>query len=388
VALTRAKRLCYVSWGWVNEAETSPLHYLLHCRDAGPSMLGDGAGLEATLRDRWGALTASSLARDLASLEASSGGAVAVRPADREAPVGPPPAEPEVTTEARVFDRSAWNAWCITSYSGLTRGRHRDAPERDRDTMAATGGEGAGQDIFGFPRGAAAGIFLHELLQNTDFRAAGEPAHVALLTELCRDRGYDPSWVPVLADMSRGLAGVPLVADGRALTLAAIGPKDRVTELEFHLPVGRLDPFGLASAFASGGYARLAPVLAALGFGELRGFLQGFVDLVFRSEGRYYIADWKSNYIGPTIEDYGPEPLARVMRENLYELQLALYTVALHRYLGRRIREYDYEKHVGGVFYVFLRGVRAATPDRGIYFARPRVELVRGVEAMLGAADG
>ena len=82
--------------------------------------------------------------------------------------------------------------------------------------------------------------------------------------------------------------------------------------------------------------------------------------------------DWKSNFLGASIEDYRVEALAEVMREELYLLQYHLYVVALHRYLKTRLSDYDYKTHFGGVFYIFLRGVNPETGSHtGIYRDRP-----------------
>ena len=89
-------------------------------------------------------------------------------------------------------------------------------------------------------------------------------------------------------------------------------------------------------------------------------------------EGRWYILDYKSNWLGPAPGDYGPEALAEAIRAGGYPLQYLIYLVALHRYLATRLPGYDYERHVGGAFYLFVRGIDpAAGVRRGVYFDRP-----------------
>jgi len=123
-----------------------------------------------------------------------------------------------------------------------------------------------------------------------------------------------------------------------------------------------------------------------LSFSPLRGFMKGFMDMVFRFEDRYYLVDWKSNFLGPSAEDYGPENLARAMEENLYTLQSTLYTLALNRYLKLRAQGYDYDRHFGGVFYVFLRGVDPGKgPEFGVYRDKPRRGLIESLsEELIG----
>ena len=94
----------------------------------------------------------------------------------------------------------------------------------------------------------------------------------------------------------------------------------------------------------------------------MTGMLKGFIDLVFYHDGKYYIADYKSNYLGDSHADYQPEALAQAMLEHRYDLQYQLYTLALHRYLRHRLPDYDYQTHFGGVYYLFLRGMAPDHP--------------------------
>ena len=94
-------------------------------------------------------------------------------------------------------------------------------------------------------------------------------------------------------------------------------------------------------------------------------------------QGRFYLADWKSNHLGNTPRDYAPERMAAEMMEQFYILQYHLYVVALTQYLKLRVPDYAYERHFGGIFYIFLRGVDSETgPEFGVYRDVPKKELV------------
>lgn len=108
----------------------------------------------------------------------------------------------------------------------------------------------------------------------------------------------------------------------------------------------------------------------------------GFVDLVFVHDGRWYVVDWKSNHLGNTESDYGDAAIARTMREHHYILQYHLYCLALHRYLGQRLSGYDYEEHFGGVYYAFLRGIRA-DGGGGWYHDRPPRALIEALDSLM-----
>jgi len=111
--------------------------------------------------------------------------------------------------------------------------------------------------------------------------------------------------------------------------------------------------------------------------------MKGYIDLVFRADGRFYLSDYKSNHLGDRLEDYGDAGLRRTMRTHRYHLQYLIYTLALHRYLRRRLRGYDYERHFGGAYYLFLRGMRPEHgPRYGVYHDRPPAALVEALDRM------
>jgi len=124
-----------------------------------------------------------------------------------------------------------------------------------------------------------------------------------------------------------------------------------------------------------------------LAFKDLDGYLKGFIDLVFEHEGRYWVLDWKSNHLGEQPQDYAPAPLEAAMQAHGYHLQHLLYSVALHRHLGRSLAGYDYARHFGGVLYLFVRGVRPGwqSGDRqsGVFHHRCPSAVLASLDALL-----
>jgi len=161
----------------------------------------------------------------------------------------------------------------------------------------------------------------------------------------------------------------------------------RLNELEFYFPLRPLSPEKLKDLFVRSGKINMSPEfperIGSLRFQPCRGFMKGYIDLVFRWNGRFYLVDWKSNRLGGRVADYGGEALDRTMTDHFYVLQYHLYTLALHRYLTLRVLDYDYGRHFGGVFYIFLRGVSATDGEHGIYRARPEKEFVEVMEDAL-----
>jgi exodeoxyribonuclease V beta subunit len=124
-------------------------------------------------------------------------------------------------------------------------------------------------------------------------------------------------------------------------------------------------------------YPNFPGKIGRLNFQPVRGFMKGFMDLVFRHDERFYLIDWKSNFLGPSLDDYKPEALVKTMEEDFYILQYHLYVLAVHRYLRMRLPGYGYDTHFGGVFYIFLRGVDPSNAtDTGIFRDRPAKETI------------
>jgi exodeoxyribonuclease V beta subunit len=114
-----------------------------------------------------------------------------------------------------------------------------------------------------------------------------------------------------------------------------------------------------------------------LSFDRFKGYITGFIDVCFLHEGKAYVLDWKSNFLGPNGEAY--EQLDHVMFQHDYLLQYHLYVLAVHQHLQKKIPDYDYDEHFGGVIYPFLRGLKAGS-SRGLYFDRPPKALICGLE--------
>jgi exodeoxyribonuclease V beta subunit len=111
--------------------------------------------------------------------------------------------------------------------------------------------------------------------------------------------------------------------------------------------------------------------------------MRGFIDLLFQFEGRYYLVDWKSNWLGPRPADYSEQPLRAVMLHSFYFLQYHLYAVAADLFLTARAPGFDYARDFGGVFYMFLRGVDPTRPGNGIFHDRPDAGLIRDLRETL-----
>jgi exodeoxyribonuclease V beta subunit len=228
------------------------------------------------------------------------------------------------------------------------------------------------------PSGAKFGTLVHKVLEEAD------PFAADLAAELEAQIREHSVWWPVDVEAAElAAAMVPMhdtplgpLADG--LTLRQIGLRDRMREMDFEFPlaggdlraavpdvrlahVGKLLREHLPKDDALASYAdRLTG--AALGGQSLKGYLSGSVDAVLRVGERYLVVDYKTNWLGDpsrslTAADYTQPRLVEAMLHSDYPLQALLYSVVLHRFLRWRLPGYEPEQHLGGVMYLFLRGM-------------------------------
>ncbi|MEA5189010.1 exodeoxyribonuclease V subunit beta [Enterobacter hormaechei] len=292
--------------------------------------------------------------------------------------------EPATDLNARQITRVLADDWRVTSYSGLQQ--HGQSIAQDLMPKLDVDAAGVG-DVpveptltpHQFPRGASPGTFLHSLFEELDFT---QPVSEEWVLKMLQSGGYDAHWQPVLTDWINAILQAPLTAQG--FSLRQLTAKNKQVEMEFYLPVaGPLKADALDALIRQ--YDPLSAGCPPLNFRQVQGMLKGFIDLVFRHEGRYYLLDYKSNWLGENSAAYTQQAMAAAMQMHRYDLQYQLYTLALHRYLRHRIADYRYDDHFGGVIYLFLRGVDAADPRSGIFSTRPDAELINKMDNLFAA---
>ncbi|MGE9551570.1 exodeoxyribonuclease V subunit beta [Erwinia amylovora] len=291
---------------------------------------------------------------------------------------------PELTSQK--ISRPLRDDWRVTSYSGLQQQGHSVTYELLPRLDVDAAGEGQSQQValltpHTFPRGAAPGTFLHGLFEELDFT---QPIGEEWLGEQLAAQGHDPAWLPVMKTWLERVLKTPL--DG-TLSLSQLPDASRQVELQFYLPIQRLLSADSLDKLMRR-YDPLSEGCPPLNFQRVVGMLKGFIDLVFCWQEKYYLLDYKSNWLGESGEDYTQAAMAQAMQSHRYDLQYQLYTLALHRYLRHRLADYDYQQHFGGVIYLFLRGVDGTASDNGVYRTRPEAEFVAALDALFAGQDG
>lgn len=415
VALTRAKHRCCVVWGKFPRADSSPLTRLFHPKLHHLDQPQPDPDRDSSPPTSLAKMDDDAMRAELQLLIDASQGSIGLRELGSQTALHetPPVAARELARAPVTREISL--GWRHSSFSALTgseshrtHGLSRTREEgldydavAESPTLGLSSGAEAEVMLNSFPAGAAAGTMLHSILEQLDFENSCLDQSrdiVALALEL---HGFEPSWHGLLCRALDRITKTRWSKDGPSL--ADLPLSRRLDELEFLLPVASRvrhggPSQGLSVADLSGVFRRharddfqqqYAERLAELQFEPLSGYLKGFIDLVFEWKGRFYLVDYKSNHLGSSPGNYTAAGLEAPMSEHHYVLQYHLYTVALDRYLALRLPGYDYERHFGGAYYLFLRGM---DPDLavgcGVYFDRPTREFVAALSEHLADPPG
>nr|WP_272909711.1 UvrD-helicase domain-containing protein [Acinetobacter nectaris] len=249
-----------------------------------------------------------------------------------------------------------------------------------------------------FPMGTHAGNFLHEIFEHLDFQDQSSwdleiyrrfkndystlkkqvfEKYQVLFDAGIHEQDYEER---LIADVKSWLNDILSTPFGSGFMLGQLKPNTYLSEFPFYLALSD-------QVFASQRIHQLFQeydiFIPTLNSAESSRFLNGSIDLVYQSEGKYYIADYKSNFLGETVQSYTQNEIAKNMSQSSYWLQASLYLVALHRYLKERLHRYDIEQHLGGATYLYLRGM-TGQKNMGVCHWQPSTEFIQRLDAMLG----
>ncbi len=290
---------------------------------------------------------------------------------------------PEQVT-VKVFAGTIPEARRVTSFSSLSRGQ-AEADDREDEPSGnpeETATEDSPDALGALPRGTLFGEFVHNLFEILpDHGFAFAPA----LDETEKRVGRLPMDTDALALLCSNALSATLDDGSNRFTLRSVPGACWQREWSFYFPLRPLCPSALAQVFARFGKHSPTGIVSAmerLQFNSTEGFVTGFIDLMFERDGRFYIVDWKTNRIGPNAGSYTQAAVLGQMNEHNYFLQYHLYAVALHRHLKQRLPGYDYRKHFGGVFYLFVRGLSEGSRN-GVFYDCPDIRLIEALEALL-----
>ncbi|KZM38581.1 exodeoxyribonuclease V [Marinomonas sp. SBI22] len=412
VALTRAREACYIGCAQVGKAATKSkeAELSLHLSGIG-ALICHGKPIElGELETKLQALTSESDKMGQSLLVSEKSLLLNLSQGSKEESVA-----------AQTFSGNIERDWWVGSYSSLVveqsalakeQEAEHSEPGLDEFTKVETleqsqpqlVDEVAQQDVlvsdektcFTFPKGAKPGTFLHDLLEGNALIGSLEEVSFADLLktqyqgkmiEYFVKQGYE-DWQDVLFSWLEDILATSLYPN---VSLKQLSPQQCLKEMEFFLPVAGFNARTLDQIARQ--YDPVSLHAPAIQERSLKGMLKGFIDLLFEHEGKYYVLDYKSNHIGMAYEDYQAEHMAHAIAEHRYDLQYQLYTLALHRLLAQRLPDYDYDKHIGGVCYLFLRGMKAKDDkgevgsNTGVFTTRLSREHVYALDNMLNETN-
>ena len=385
VALTRAKLQCLVFWplcdGDQAEAAGSPLSYLL----AGDETVsGDEMRRLFLERAREEGVIAEETDAETVNGEIAGGGMTESISLQRRADGG--------VLSARQFHGRFDRSWQIASFSSLARSGGTDeaftletATAEPDDVQAEATAKIA---LPSLPRGTGFGKLIHSCLDKIDF-AAPEERMLAVAARQATLFGFSSGHENIARLVLNTVTTTLPAIDGKApgsspsdlpgsWRLADLPADDMVKEMPWSFALKKTRPQEIAVVLGGD------PAVAPLSGPPVTGYLTGFIDLFCRWRGKYYIIDYKTNFLGDRQADYAAEALTQAMAEHNYGLQYWLYTLAVDRWLAWQLSDYDYDRHFGGVYYLFVRGMRRELPGVGVFATRPeRITLTR-LAALLG----
>ena len=344
VALTRAKLRLYIpvviheTSREIQLGSASPIELLLARLDGEADYkeiyrrVGscDRSGLERLVSEHSSLMTLSTLSGDNKTDSRTFD-------QSKNIPLNPPPA-----VQIPLFEE------VIQSFTSLTSSKGREEVEMDEGlTITAPHDfQAVEKTPYNLPAGNEVGVLLHKIMETIPFNIVKNYPDARSFVEVIAPfvkRSPFEEWKGVIAGMVFNALRIPLQGSSPAFCLADIKSQSIFREMPFLFPCG---------SFTEGNHLQsLKP-----------GFLKGVIDLFFEHHGKYYLLDWKSNWLGNDQNHYRVEGLHAAMNQHEYYLQADIYAKAMARYL-KLFDDRPFEELFGGTYYLFLRGIG---PDTGV----------------------
>ncbi len=400
VALTRAENYCCFAWVDTKSTLSSALGYLAECPTGEELKNLLKTGQNVGERRGWSAWKEDDNIEiiDLSNVDL-----------DEKLKLTENIVAPEWKTLPQI--RAVPRDWGIMSFSAITAGSHPEDEimPGDEDEISEKDSFADSTDLFSrtlplgdFPKGPVAGNCIHSIFEKFNFTDVkfknwrqsktieqmikGQLFIFGMIEGAKGSTQFTKSETlryNQVCDMLENVLTYPLAGQDGAMCLGDLAADSYRAEMQFFFPADKV----LDSAKINELLEHLSGRKSSLPLVPLRGFVNGFIDLIFEARGRYYIIDWKSNDLGGNLNDYDTLSMARSMHESYYYLQAAIYLLALHKYLRKRLPGYDFEKHIGGIFYMYVRGIKNDFPEAGVYGMRPGRKTLELLENIFEAAE-
>jgi exodeoxyribonuclease V beta subunit len=269
--------------------------------------------------------------------------------------------------------RTLTTTWQMSSYSALTNLSQHDHRELSLDRAEELYAKEIFLEKLQLAKGTQTGNVIHELLEYCRFTALAARQNIDQLRDIaCLRHGLKIEQPERLNELLFHTVSTALSAEDANFYLANIQEEACLKEMPFYLSL---------SAFTTekiNQILKYEPTYQRLSAKEMQGYLTGFIDLICVYQGRYYVIDYKSN----ALTHYQENDLIVAMREHNYGLQFWIYSVVLHLYLQKRLENYQFAEHFGGVRYLFVRGMQADIPMSGVFSTLPNEQVLEELSAV------
>lgn len=351
VAVTRAKYRCYLNWADVrnkDKANDSAMAYLL-------DFANDDFNTQQQKLKAYSSQQPTTFEYQLIEAEQSIEGRYQVEQAEQ-------------AFSFKQRQRSLYTAWQMSSYTALSSLSFQEAPELPDDKAREEPVvDWTAANYSELPRGAHTGNVIHDLLENIPFYILAAENDISQQRDrACQRYGLKTAQPEQIDLLLKNTVNTALSDTDDQFVLKNLSAKHCLKEMPFYLSMQTLDASQINYILKDD------PSYQALSKKTLCGYITGFIDLICEYNGQYYVMDYKSN----ALEAYEQSNLIEAMREHNYGLQYWIYTLVLHQYLKNRLPDYSYEKHIGGVKYLFVRGMDESQANSGVYQVKPEFSKV------------
>lgn len=280
--------------------------------------------------------------------------------------------------------------WLLTSYTALTNYAHKQTYDiaviyensqsaKTVYNLAAT--EVDYTNISNFPKGAKPGIFFHSLLENMQYfmQLSLEQQQRLYIEKQLSKFNYNIQWTAVIIQTLTNCLQTILLED---ICLAKIPINKQRQELNFCLSMSETAISELNTLIKK--HDNLSKIANELADADIQGMIRGAIDLIFEHNNCWYLVDYKTNWLGDSLEFYNQSTIEQTMIKHRYDLQYQIYSLAMHRLLKQKLVDYDFNLNFGGVIYLFIRGI-AANPNEntGIFYCKPNKEFIFELDKLL-----
>ncbi len=378
VALTRARYRTYLTWGKIKKTYNSAAAYLFHSpADFNPNEEKKRHDLISKATENINMISELKSMKRL-NIIVKNIQSDTVRKDFKTHSIKKASEEKKI---CRDIDFTIDKGFKILSYSALLKNNFSD--EKDHDVFLNIKNKNLKPDIKEtginqFPKGALSGIFFHEIFEESDYKDSVSIRQTAI--DKIKKFRISEEWIPTAIETVNKILDIEIKADNNPFKLNQTGFVSRLNELEFYFPLNKFNTAEFIKICSQ--YEKSITTDSITEINRTDGYIKGFIDLVAENNGKYYIFDWKTNHLGDTAGEYNCDSLKSSMIEGNYFLQAIIYSIAVHRYLKSRIKDYSYSKHFGGAFYVFIRGVTGGYGSSFFHF-RPEEELIKTLDTFI-----